>query len=1481
MLDSWDLEAHPVSERVLIRVRLSDFYLTAKHSRFLRILYASLGQGATGPVIDVTSGISVLAATVTTLRQELLQGVELFSGGVCGWTQAAWMQHQAGRRVNFRWLLDAEEGCFPSARFAHRGLRKVACLTELQQLLTSGVPAFICASITDSWWLRAMSAPCPHLLCASPPCQPWSAASTGLGLMANDGKLVLHLTNLLRVFRTPLLCLEQVLGFVRHDHWTFIRDLWHGLGYRQIWHSSFDLGDVSPTSRPRFLSVWIRADCLPAKAPPSLPPVLDNRPTLGSFDCIVHGNTPLHQAAIMPAEVLRIYLDRQLVPHTRSADKSGPPAQAYRLRGLSDRAGCLMAQYHFQHELPQHCLKSKGLLGTLLQTPDGPRFHNALEVAMMHVVVRPCFLSRDDRVNMRILGNCLSPVQASLALEHALAAVPDSPPPDPTRIVQACLKHRIRASSHLLVPCSLGWVLAAPEHIPDLIEAWPDKLPWGQIVLPAPMPFRQYWLHDEARLCRLALPPYITLLQALTALGSELPEDLVSSYEATHRPFDWHGVVPQQDVLILEVPSLPALHLNGLFVSNAALAAEVLPHSRFHTSAQPTLPSADGLQQPCLILTEVACFLLDCHEPSTTWGLACIRDLAGVHCGANTHFLWSHPNGLALRDPRLPPAVCVLQTGLEHDLLSTMGCASGDFSCLEILSTEAPLLLQLQSPAAHTLGHSLQLPLYKALGWSPVLLPSGTASAKHLLFRPTSHGLQLPEPLLRDLFADQMVAGALENWSRPCTALDLPVAVEVSVGCRRLWRGSLPSQVTFGAVLELWNQARHVCAVPSQARVYSGPHPLDPSLSLAAAVSPGVASFTNKRGLLSVNLMPEIIGGGAKDDKWAAAQTSLAQLCLEQGLKLAVATDLVDKLMKQAGLGRITRAMQVSHPDHRWEEVRKLCSQFQLALPPADPLSAKAHKRVQEEARRRQAARPAAALAEQFSLIDGFFRNADDTPANVLSTLLPGSSGIVLMNAAQAAASINSFSGTSTDELAIVVLGHECPVPSSCGGRLTFAAKNLASESVLLCGCLHQLGARDIKPSCDHAAEVTVRDCACLAISVYRQHWSDEQTWDSMVRNPVRAIQDRLHEGNTSKVLEAPWGRQYRKASSKALPQECDSIHFKARIALSELDGLLRKSGHNRIFVTPQNWQSEPHPNYTIIWMAGDLDTVCQAALRYPAQLGVTFVKSRYGIRVHQHAYATAFAALRPGETAPARLEIKHTYKLSSVPPGIRSAELTDWAAKLQWQIRPLRQQGPYHWLVGSQSPPPAGLLTLNKQPVLVQEQPARQQQRPVLSAGRATPAAASSSSAGVDPWEQQKDPWSQYLAARAPEVSVHQASAPRALDAPVAKRFDDQEARLSKLEQGLAEVQGAQQQAAAEARDANADLQSQLNATRKETQDFYASFQRTLQENIEGLRTSQSLQQDQLHAGMAELKALLLDQRTPSQKRPASSALPGMDLDG
>ena len=137
----------------------------------------------------------------------------------------------------------------------------------------------------------------------------------------------------------------------------------------------------------------------------------------------------------------------------------------------------------------------------------------------------------------------------------------------------------------------------------------------------------------------------------------------------------------------------------------------------------------------------------------------------------------------------------------------------------------------------------------------------------------------------------------------------------------------------------------------------------------------------------------------------------------------------------------------------------------------------------------------------------------------------------------------------------------------------------------------------------------------------------------------------------------------------------------------------------------------------------------------------------RFGVRVAASQFSVAHSQLKPGEDLPVQVDIKFTFKISSLPHGARFQDLVSWLRQLGWKARPLHQLGVQQWLVGADAPPPSGLHAFNSSPVLIQPATQRAPQRPVVHAGRA----ASSSLSAASPPEvtPAPDPWAAYLQAK------------------------------------------------------------------------------------------------------------------------------------
>ena len=119
---------------------------------------------------------------------------------------------------------------------------------------------------------------------------------------------------------------------------------------------------------------------------------------------------------------MRLYLAEEFLPRRSGVSRCPVDAQKVRVREPTQQFGCVMAQYHFQHELPSAALTRSGILGNLLSSSQGVCFLSGLEASFLHGLVRPYHLAQDDWLQMRQIGNSLAVPQAALVLVHCFQA---------------------------------------------------------------------------------------------------------------------------------------------------------------------------------------------------------------------------------------------------------------------------------------------------------------------------------------------------------------------------------------------------------------------------------------------------------------------------------------------------------------------------------------------------------------------------------------------------------------------------------------------------------------------------------------------------------------------------------------------------------------------------------------------------------------------------------------------------------------------------------------------------------------------------------------------------------------------------------------------------------------------------------------------------------------------------------------------------
>ena len=303
-----------------------------------------------------------------------------------------------------RFLLDRDPACAQAAQSVHGGLTAVHDPEALRHAMLGRKDLFIAGAVEDKCWVPGLARVSAEIWCLSPPCQPYSTTSAGKRLFTADGRAILHVLSA-EALQPKCLMFSQEQGFHAHPRFAFIRSVWERAGYKCVWQGTVDLADFAPSSRKRFLAVLLWHDLVPNPLPPSRRPILGPRPSLGDFACVVQLPDELLYPCKLSPQLLELYMCPALLPKSRHGFAM-QTAPACRLRSLQDRMGCIMASYHYQHELPRSTLEHAGLLATLLDLPgEEPRFASGLEVAMMHCSVRPLFLPGCDRTQMRFLSS--------------------------------------------------------------------------------------------------------------------------------------------------------------------------------------------------------------------------------------------------------------------------------------------------------------------------------------------------------------------------------------------------------------------------------------------------------------------------------------------------------------------------------------------------------------------------------------------------------------------------------------------------------------------------------------------------------------------------------------------------------------------------------------------------------------------------------------------------------------------------------------------------------------------------------------------------------------------------------------------------------------------------------------------------------------------------------------------------------------------
>ncbi|CAE7245371.1 unnamed protein product [Symbiodinium necroappetens] len=696
----------------------------------------------------------------------------------------------------------------------------------------------------------------------------------------------------------------------------------------------------------------------------------------------------------------------------------------------------------------------------------------------------------------------------------------------------------------------------------------------------------------------------------------------------------------------------------------------------------------------------------------------------------------------------------------------------------------------------------------------------------------------------------------------------------LQVGTRTLRVAKLPADLTPRLLEAAWRRASAATGCWPGAQAFSGPRRLPFEATLISLTAQGAFHKQASADLPVITIHPECRGGGVKDENLQLAKTKLGTLLIERGVTLSQANVAVDSFVAAVGATASLASLSLPNPVDRWQ---KLCAQARSV-----GQTERAAQRIQKAVRRRRLSSSKPVVAADFQLIEGTWCGIDDSPVPVLDTITSESSGVILMDPGQAnPQDIGLLCNLGAEALCVVVPGFDCPDPETCSGRAsTPVLRRATGGKHLIAVCYHNLGDTAISPFVQHGSQVEISGVVCCTFCMHRDECPSTEMWHETVQAPVRSVAQLFKAKGVQSPFSHPWGRSYRSAGRPSQALHCDVFQFQAKVEEDVLAPLLKQSGFNRVYVTPRGWNREVLQGWSVIWLSSSKHDLERQAALLPEQHGLVRGKSRFGIRVPTSSFARLFQQLRPGDAVPESFDVKALFKVGPIPPGATADTVLQWARKLHWQIRVIKTLGPSFWLVGSPGAPPSETLTFNQQPVLVSPVKGREVHQAVVQAGGPLPSRRQGATTPVDPWLS-SDPWSAYLAAKTdgqhppgPSMPVAPLPPSRTVDPQVQSQLHAQEHRLNELEQHLRGLREGQVAADHERAADKQQLQQEIAGVRGEVQCLGAGLQQQLQAQLDSLGAAQRSQEQQMNAGLNDLKQLILSQTDQRKAR----RLPGAE---
>ena len=1401
--------------------------LRGASSIFVANVYISFDEAR--PVLNAAHAHAILMKEFSnrTYSDNGVTTSELCAGGFAGWMHASDVCVKHGCDIRHLFAVECEQDIADTYCGTWKNARQVHDIQDWpDDMLPSNFPLFV-TDLQQGWWLSLVGDIMPDILFLSAPCPPWSSASTGKGLRSSEGWVTVAALVACVYLRPKLVAWEQVAAIDKHPHWGAIKFLIQKCGFKIIVSHKNNLLTLSPQNRERLLMLLIHTHvpCEDALIERFKFPTFKLQ-SLISFQAMQWDVSRFQQLVQIDSKALDKYLDEKLMPKSFDGKRTRVDMMSYRIKKPWESVGCIMASYTHQHELSLDLLRSKGLFGTLLQHGEHIRFLSPIECAMLMMPCHDTFIPFNQVLHMRVIGNAISSVHAAFLLGGALMILDKGvfPCNDPCSLVVQVMKERLHFGNSRIVEIDNGWILRKTSQlIHQRCEC--DELP----ISPT---------QNEPKFMRASITSGSWAIKGWIEGGMSFTV-VMQAFGQEHQIGTQVKRTGDKLVIILPKPFIvPITKINWHETTTGAIM--VMCKGTFVIVWRRHAPTIEALLRLIPQVTDIQ-----------TEG-SCLSNVIG--------------RAMLLHDK--PPPICMLlPTGIDMSARWVRHLPSFKSQSGCITATMPRDLYQHFVCTMKAAGIDQMCAIW---GWTICMsVENDNATQVDIFFR----RVHCPVVLTTDNMFDLLTMWTMRLLLPPDReAFASGVHLCIRFHSSMVWEGYVERNWTFQEVNYPWMIAMNAFQkdCPIRAVVKGKWKHEDESM-----VDNEHDTSVRVQWILPTH-------GGGKDEIKFAAKNKLASVLLLRGVSFSDVADFVDIVTKNVSPGKLLHELSSVDKPSGWKNFSEWLSKMGHPIPQTDRHMENAVQKIQNAVRKRKDIQKQRVVASQINILPDHFRKDDGTPALILKTMIDAKSGVILLDPQDASAWINNPKPISQESLACIVIGHECPAEDTCKCRkISVPAVDGKGQPLLVAGCMHQLGTKDIIIPQDDMVTMPTEQSVIMSFTAYKDE-CDRDLWKAIIDNPVKVILQIVRKDFDQNFLSCgPWGRSWRCDKKSAGSDIANSFQFHARVKKEHFKTIMNLSGRGPIYMTPKSEDKGLLPGWAIVWMHSSKQDVFISMSKMPVDhAGLVRTDKGIGIRVKQDVFEQAFKFLRPSDKPPPSVAAKFLYKLQPLPAGMTSENIMEFTHSKGWTTRPLKALGSSAWLVASEKPAPQQWIGLNGTLVLVKAvEQAQQRDKPIVLAGRLETTQQNKSTEvnkGVDPWVVNSDPWQQYQ-----PLSSHAGGKPLAsglqshsvTDPSLAKRLQEQDDKIQSLQTSMQDIQKYQKHAEVNAKSYQQQLDGKLQSFRAEVGDQMTSLSSQFQAS---LQQALSKQDRQINAGFSELKSLFMQSRGCDEESLASKRLKG-----